>query len=131
MVNKTIVHFEIPADEPEKLAKFYSDVFGWKFEKVPLGEMDYWMITTGPRNKSVGGGMYKKTEPGDTPRNFVNVDKIDKHIEAFMNAGGKQLVGKAEVPKMGWSFIGTDPEGNVIALWEAMTRPRRRTKSRK
>lgn len=25
-----VVHFEIPADNPEKVAKFYTDVFGWK-----------------------------------------------------------------------------------------------------
>jgi hypothetical protein len=131
MVTKTIVHFEIPAKDPETLSKFYSEVFGWKFEKSPMQEMDYWLITTGPRGKSVGGGMYKKMAPDEGPRNYIGVDKIDKHIEAFKNAGGKELVGKMEVPKMGWSFIGVDPEGNAIAIFEAMARPRRSTKRRK
>ena len=130
MVVKTIVHFEIPANDPEKLSKFYSDVFGWKFQKSPMEEMDYWQISTGPRAKSVGGGMYKKMSPEEGPRNYVGVDKIDKHIEAFKNAGGKELVGKMEVPKMGWSYIGTDPEGNAIALFEA-TAPSRRTNRKK
>lgn len=130
-VTKTIVHFEIPANDPENLSKFYSEVFGWKFEKSPMEEMDYWLITTGPRGKSVGGGMYKKTASSEGPRNYIGVDKIDKHIEAFKSAGGKELVGKMEVPKRGWSFIGADPEGNVIALFEATARPRRATRRRK
>lgn len=127
MVVKTVVHFEIPAGNPETLSKFYSDVFGWKFEKAPMPDMDYWMISTGPRNKSVGGGMYKKQDDHDMPRNFIGVTKIDEAIETFKGAGGKELMGKTEVPEMGWSFIGKDPEGNVIALWEAARRPARRT----
>jgi len=130
VVTKTIVHFEIPANDPAKLSKFYSEVFGWKFEKAPMPDMEYWMISTGPRGKSVGGGMYKKMGPDEVPRNFIAVDKIDKAMEAFKKAGGKEVVGKMEVPKMGWSFIGLDPEGNTIALWEAMMPARQRSKRR-
>jgi len=118
MVTRTVVHFEIPAHDAAKLSKFYSDVFGWKFEKVSMPGMDYWLITTGPRNKSVGGGMYLKTGPQDLPRNFIGVDDIDKAIEAFEAAGGSEMAGKMEVPNMGWSFIGADPEGNPIAMFE-------------
>ena len=131
MVTKTVVHFEIPANETAKLSKFYSDVFGWKFKKAQMSDMDYWQISTGPRGKSVGGGMYKRTGATDLPRNYIGVDKIDKHIEAFKNAGGREVVGKAEIPKMGWSFIGADPEGNLIGLYEQMAPPRRSTKRRK
>jgi len=131
MVTKTIVHFEIPANDPASLSKFYSEVFGWKFNKEQMSDIDYWMISTGPRGKSVGGGMYKRTGATDVPRNYIGVDKIDKHIEAFKKAGGREVVGKMEVPKMGWSYIGADPEGNLIALFEAMAPPRRRAKRKK
>ncbi len=131
MVIKTIVHFEIPANDLAKLSKFYSDVFGWKFEKAQMSDMEYWMISTGPRAKSVGGGMYKRTGATDLPRNYIGVDHIDKHIEAFRKAGGREVVGKMEVPKMGWSYIGADPEGNLIALFEATAPPRRRAKRKK
>ena len=131
MVTKTIVHFEIPANDPAALSKFYTDVFGWKFNKGQMSDMDYWTISTGPRGKSVGGGMYKRTGATDVPRNYIGVDKIDKHIEAFKKAGGREIAGKAEVPKMGWSYIGADPEGNLIAMFETMTPPRRRTKRKK
>lgn len=66
--------------------------------------------------------MYKKQTPGETPRNFIGVDKIDPAIASFLAAGGREVVGKQEVPGMGWSYIGTDPEGNTIALWETTAR---------
>ena len=133
MVVKSVVHFEIPASDVENLSKFYSDVFGWKFEKVPAGEMDYWMISTGPQNKSVGGGMYKKNGPNDGPRNFIAVDEIDGAIASFTTAGGKEIMGKQEVPGMGWSYIGVDPEGNMVGLWQVLpSRPApRRSPSRR
>lgn len=131
MSARTIVHFEIPANDAAKLSKFYSDVFGWKFKKTEMEDMDYWMISTGPPGKSVGGGMYKRKGPQDTPRNFIGVKGIDKYIAAFKAAGGRELVPKMEVPSMGWSFIGADPEGNLIALWEAQMPARRRTSKRR
>jgi uncharacterized protein len=51
MVVRTIVHFEIPADDAERLSEFYGRVFGWKFEKAPIPGMDYWMISTGPERR--------------------------------------------------------------------------------
>jgi uncharacterized protein len=129
MVVKTIVHFEIPADDVERLSKFYSEVFDWKFEKSPMPDMEYWLIGTGPRGKSVGGGMYKKDNPNDGPRNFVQVEEIDSVIVAFKSAGGKEIMGKQEVPNVGFTYIGTDPEGNVIGLYE-LARAARRTASK-
>ncbi len=135
MSARTIVHFEIPADDPEKLSKFYGEAFGWAFQKIPMGEMTYWYITTGPQGESVTGGMYSKMRPDDRPRNFVRVEEIDAAIGQFLGAGGRELVSKREVPGQGWSFIGLDPEGNPIALWEpkmpAPTRPRRRAAPRR
>jgi uncharacterized protein len=131
MVVKTIVHFEIPANDVEVLSKFYSDVFGWKFGKQQMQDMDYWMITTGPRGKAVFGGMYKRTGETDVPRNYIAVDKIDESIEDFKNAGGREVIGKAEIPTIGWSFIGADPEGNLIALFQGMPPPPKKKKAKR
>src|SRR5712664_2030116 len=127
MVVRTVVHFEIPAIDVGNLSNFYSEVFGWKFEKAPMPDFDYWLISTGPRGKSVGGGMFKKENPEDKPRNFIGVSNIDAAIQEFKGAGGTEVIGKAEVPGQGWTFIGADPEGNMIALWQQVpARPARR-----
>ncbi len=47
VLDRSIVHFEIPANNPEKLLEFYKNLFGWKIEKMSMREMgDYWMIET-------------------------------------------------------------------------------------
>jgi uncharacterized protein len=131
MVIKTITHFEIPANDIERLKNFYAECFGWKFQDAGMPGMEYWMISTGPRGKSVGGGLMKRMGPSDTPRNYVMVDDIDSAIETFKRAGGTELMSKQEVPKMGWSYMGADPEGNAIGFFQAMMPARRAVKKSK
>jgi hypothetical protein len=40
-----------------------------------MPDFEYWLISTGPEGKSVGGCMYKKTGPNDGPRNFIQVEE--------------------------------------------------------
>jgi predicted enzyme related to lactoylglutathione lyase len=72
-MDHTIVHFEIPADNVEKLRKFYSAVFGWKIEKMP-GPVEYYGIETVPVNRKgmperpgVNGGMMKNKIQSTSP----------------------------------------------------------------
>jgi predicted enzyme related to lactoylglutathione lyase len=44
-----ITHFEIPANEPEKLTAFYETVFGWKFSK--------WGMSRASTEPSCGGNI--------------------------------------------------------------------------
>ena len=69
MVHKTVVHFEIPANDPQKISKFCSESFGWKIEKSDMEAMDYWLLKTSPDMQTVGGGVYKRMTPSNTPRN--------------------------------------------------------------
>jgi uncharacterized protein len=131
MVIKTIVHFEIPANDTAKLSKFYADTFGWTFKNANMPGMEYWMVSTGPARRSVGGGMYKKMGPTDGPRNYVGVDNIDFAIATFKANGGTEVVAKQEVPGMGWSFIGADPEGNLVGIYQAPPRRVRHQAKRK
>jgi predicted enzyme related to lactoylglutathione lyase len=39
MQKNTVSHFEIYADDPDNLAKFYTDMFDWQITAVP--GMDY------------------------------------------------------------------------------------------
>jgi hypothetical protein len=123
-MDHTIVHFEIPANDVEKLKKFYSKLFGWKIEKMPgAGPMEYWMIGTVPVDDKgmplrpgVNGGMYKKERSENKPVNYISVESIDKSIELVKALGGKIVQGKQEVPGVGWVAIALDPEGNQIAM---------------
>jgi len=39
-----VIHFEIPAKDPERAIKFYKEVFEWKIVKWE-GDFDYWLVT--------------------------------------------------------------------------------------
>lgn len=121
-MDHTVVHFEIPANNVEKLKKFYADLFGWKIEKM-LGPVDYWMIETVPVDEKmmplrpgVNGGLYKKERPENKPVNYVSVEFIDKYLEKVKVLGGKIVQPKQEVPDVGWVAVAVDPEGNQIAM---------------
>jgi predicted enzyme related to lactoylglutathione lyase len=50
-------HFEIPAENVERLKDFYSSLFGWQFEKGQT--QGYW--TT--KNAGISGGLMHKENP--------------------------------------------------------------------
>jgi uncharacterized protein len=119
-----IVHFEIPATDIERLSKFYSDLFDWKIARSAMPGMDYWMIeTTGVGPEHVTGGIYSKQGETDRPRLYVGVENIDAHTERLKQAGGSIIVEKQEIPQMGWSVLASDPENNLIALFQPIQPP--------
>ena len=127
MVDHTIVHFEIPADDVEKLRKFYSQLFGWKIEKMP-GPVEYWGIQTvpvdekgGPIRPGVNGGMMKKQNPEHKPVNYILVESVDEYVRKIESLDGKIVVPKMEVPGIGWWALALDPEGNQFAILQSMT----------
>jgi predicted enzyme related to lactoylglutathione lyase len=124
-MDHTIVHFEIPAENVEKLKQFYTGVFGWKIEKDP-GPIEYWLIHTVPtddkgmlQRPGVNGGMFKKEKPEQKPVNYISVENIDDSIEKVKKLSGKIITPKQEVPNIGWIATATDPEGNHIAMIQA------------
>jgi predicted enzyme related to lactoylglutathione lyase len=127
MVDHTIIHFEIPADDIEKLRKFYSGLFGWKIEKIP-GSMEYWGIETVPVDEKgmplrhgVNGGMIKRQNLQHKPVNYIAVESVDEYTLKIEKLGGKIIVPKMEVPGIGWWAFAIDPEGNQFAIIETMT----------
>jgi len=123
-MDPTIIHFEIPAKNVEKLSAFYEKVFGWKIVKSPpMGEMEYWLIQTVPTDDKgrllrpgVNGGMYRKTDPKNVPVNYVVVEDIDKAMASAKKLGAKVIQGKEEVPHVGYVCTMLDPEGNAIGM---------------
>jgi len=123
-LHHTIVHFDIPADDVEKLASFYKKVFNWKIEKLP-GPVDYWLIETVPTDSSgrlvepgVNGGMMKRERPEERPTNYIRVESVEEYAKRIEDNGGRIIVPKQEVSGMGYFAIAVDPEGNQFAVWE-------------
>jgi len=112
-----LCHFELPVKDMERAKGFYGEVFGWKFEGQP--RPDYTLFTT-PGGEAVGGGLLKPTP--DMPykvTNYLFVSSVDEAARRVKRAGGKLLNDKTEVPGFGWMQHFEDPEGNLVALWQA------------
>jgi uncharacterized protein len=121
-MDHTIVHFEIPANDIEKLKLFYESVFGWKIELAP-GPIEYWLIQTVPVDENgmllrsgVNGGLYKKQVPEGKPINYFSVESISDFLAKIEKLGGKVIQPKQEIPNVGWIAAAEDPEGNEFAL---------------
>lgn len=121
-MDHTVVYFEIPATDVEKLTKFYTNLFGWKIEKSSV-HLEYWTIETvpvdakmTPLRPGVNGGMYQKEDQGSKPVNYISVEFIDDYINKIIELGGKIIQPKTEVTNVGWVALALDPEGNQIAM---------------
>jgi predicted enzyme related to lactoylglutathione lyase len=125
-MDHTVVHFEIPADDVEKLRKFYSELFGWKIERMP-GPVEYWGIATVavdekgmPQRPGVNGGMMKRQNPEHKPVNYIAVESVDEYVKKSEALGGRVVVPKMEVPGIGWWALALDPEGNQFAIMQSV-----------
>src|SRR6476660_4751176 len=127
MKKNNVAHFEIYANDPEKLSHFYTSLFDWHV--APMPKMDYTTISTvetdaqgrASQPGGINGGLMKRPA-GFNPRawvNYVNVDSVDQAVTKAKSLGAHVSKPKSAVPGMGWFAMMTDPEGNEFAVWQA------------
>jgi predicted enzyme related to lactoylglutathione lyase len=123
-MDHTIVHFEIPADQPERAMKFYRELFGWEFKPMG-GPMDYSLVETVPTNADgrparpgLNGGLMRRMMPGQAPVNYIAVENVDQFARKAERLGASVVVPKTPVPTMGWFAQLKDTEGNIFAIWQ-------------
>jgi uncharacterized protein len=135
----TIVHFEVPSDNLERTKRFYTELFGWKMEKMQgMGQREYWTFSTsssdrgggnnsnggdgsgsGTEQRTISGGMMERQMPQEPIMVYIGVDSVTEYSNKVERLGGKVIKQKTEVPGYGWFAICTDTENNGFALWEA------------
>ena len=111
-----VVHFEIPADDPERATKFYSKVFGWKIKKWE-GSMDYWLVTTGNGGTpGIDGAIMQRSEMASTVVNSIDVPSVDDFIKKVTKNGGKVVTPKTPILGVGYLAYCKDTEGNMFGI---------------
>ena len=123
-----IVHFEIPVNDIEKARAFYGATFGWNLQDWPMPDgSTYIGVHTTPIDEktrmplkpgAINGGIMKRTDVVKAPIFAVNVPSIDDKVKQIESAGGKVVMPKMDMMGMGFYAYVTDPEGNVLGLWE-------------
>lgn len=112
-----VVHFEIPVDDAARAEAFYAGVFGWAIQG--WGEQPYWLVTAGPEDEpGADGALIERGDIHTSPVVVVGVESVDDVLTAATAAGGEILLGKQEVPGVGWSAYLRDTEGNTIGIFE-------------
>ena len=114
-----VVHFEIPADDPERAIAFYRKTFGWKIEKWE-GPMDYWLVSTGEEGDAgIDGAIARRGEMNPLVANTLDVVDLDESIERVVANGGEIIAPKMAVPGVGWMAYFKDPEGNLHGMMQS------------
>lgn len=121
-----VVHFEIHASDPEKVADFYRELFGWTIQKWD-GPMPYWMVMTGDdASPGIHGGLVQRMgdKPADgQPMNgfpcTVDVADVEASLQKAVALGGTVALPKMPVPGVGWLAYVKDTDGNIVGLMES------------
>jgi hypothetical protein len=112
------VHVELNTTDLPKAKTFYSKLFDWNLEDVPMGPAgSYTMIKVG---EGTGGGMMKHPMPGAPSAwlAYVLVDDIGAATKKAKSLGATVIKDVTEVMGAGWLSIITDPTGATLGLWK-------------
>jgi predicted enzyme related to lactoylglutathione lyase len=126
-----IVHFELPYDDGERIARFYQSAFGWKTQALGA-EMGHYVLATtaeqdarpdAPRG-AINGGFFKRSAemPGQHPSVVVGVPDIQAAMKAVNAAGGEVLGTPMEIPGVGQYVAFYDTERNRLSMLQPLPR---------
>jgi predicted enzyme related to lactoylglutathione lyase len=117
-MSSRVIHFEIPADDPQRAVDFYTRVFDWTFQKW-AGPQDYWLVTTGASQEpGINGGLLKRQHPGMSTVNTVQVTNLDQTVAQIEKAGGHTVVPRMAIPGVGHLAYCSDTENNVFGVMQ-------------
>jgi predicted enzyme related to lactoylglutathione lyase len=120
-----VVHFEMPAEDRNRMAAFYQKAFGWKVQMLGPEMGDYVLVTTaesdvkpGAPAGAINGGFFPKKPdwPAQYPSVVIAVDDIKSAMRRVADAGGKVLGEPMQIPSVGQYVAFFDTEGNRASM---------------
>lgn len=124
----SVVHFEIPIENPVRVSEFYNNAFGWN--TIQLGEEydGYILAQTGKTKKDgilkesgmINGGFKHKDmqRPAQYPTLVIAVPDLKDAVEKIEKAGGKIVGNPIPIPGYGTYVAFVDTEGNRLEIIE-------------
>jgi predicted enzyme related to lactoylglutathione lyase len=126
-----VVHFEMPYDNRQRMAKFYESTFGWHTQMLGEEMGNYILAATtetgpeGPtRPGAINGGFFERKPdwPAQHPSVVIAVDDITASIKKVRDAGGTVLGEPMDIPGVGKYVAFTDTEGNRVSMLQPTRR---------
>ncbi len=113
------VHIELHTKDLPKARAFYSGLFGWQLQDMPMpsGSGSYTMINVG---EGTGGGMMADEcrDAGPHWMAYVGVDDIRAKTAQAKKLGATVLQDVMPVGDFGQMSVIRDPTGATVALWQ-------------
>ena len=122
MVNP-VVRWQIVAKEPEKVAEFYSRLFGWRVNADnALGYRQF----ESDNGRGIPGGVWPRGEERhNLVQVYVEVDDIDAYLAKAESLGARILVPRQEMPDGDALALLIDPAGLSVGLYRPRALPPR------
>ncbi|MEA2599135.1 MAG: uncharacterized protein QOF89_127 [Acidobacteriota bacterium] len=130
-MHATVSHFEIPARDLVRAARFYREVFGWQVEPLRWEGHPYFTIRgasgeTSPSGKEgIDGGILPiqigEKAGADHPLLVIHIAgaSLDDCLQRVVAAGGWLDQPPRPVGAFGFFARFRDSEGNLMGLWQA------------
>ena len=126
-----VVHFEMPYDDRDRIARFYEAAFGWKLQVLGADMGNYVLATTAegdvmPEGKAnrgaINGGFFPRSPdmPGQHPSVVVGVKNIQAAMKAVNKAGGEVLGTPMQIPGVGDYVAFYDTERNRLSMLQPL-----------
>ena len=127
----SVVHFEMPFDDRDRMTKFYELAFGWRTQKLGEDIGSYVLATTtetddhgSPKTRAINGRFFPK-KPGWPDQHtaiVIAVDDIKESVQKVTKAGGEVLGEPMAIPGVGQYVSFRDTEGNRVSLLQPIPR---------
>lgn len=124
-----VVHFEMPAENKDRMVDFYTRVFGWEAERLGPEMGNYIIVKTTETEENgfpkkpgiINGGFFEKTKDNQYPSVVIAVDNIREAMKTVEEAGGKVRGGMKpgepdDIPGVGLYCSIIDTEGNRVSM---------------
>lgn len=122
-----VVHFEMPAKDRKRVAKFYEEAFGWQMNVLGEEMDNYVLATTSETGKDgfpkkpgrINGGFFTHDpkKPGfQYPSVVIAVENLVESMEIVKKAGGKVFGPPQDIPGIGNFVSIEDSEGNRVGM---------------
>jgi predicted enzyme related to lactoylglutathione lyase len=125
-----VVHFELPYENRERMARFYQSAFGWQLQMLGEEMGNYVVATTAKSDAMAGapagainGGFYPRNKdfPAQYPSIVIAVPDVKDAMAKITAAGGKVLGEPMRIPGIGDYVSFFDTEENRVSVLQPLS----------
>jgi uncharacterized protein len=123
-MSQPVVHFEIVGKDPQRLRKYFGDLFGWQFElPSPVvrevsapDNYGFLNLITSDEGAGIPGGIGGGSSYESHAVFYVGVQNVETALRRAVELGGTRVMGPATSPN--GLVVGhfADPEGTLIGV---------------